>query len=129
MLAGAVLGALGGAGVARGMNVARDHGAITLRWDDAFLDALAVDVVLRYLAVAHYGRGRGEWQAGEYPAFWRQHVTTAMATHHAALAALWKNRSTDGGAHRLEADIAVVLKAIAGDVLAALYPARSRSAA
>ncbi len=129
MLAGAVLGALGGAGVARGMNVARDHGAITLRWDDAFLDALVVDVVLRYLAVAHYGRGRGEWQAGEYPAFWREHVTTAVAAHHTALAALRKKRSAEGDANRLEADIAVVLKAIAGDVLAALYPVHSRPAA
>jgi hypothetical protein len=129
MLAGAVLGALGGAGVARGMNVARDHGAITLRWDDAFLDALVVDVVLRYLAVAHYGRGRGEWQAGEYPAFWREHATAAVATHRTALAALWKKRSAEGDAQRLEADIAVVLKAIAGDVLAALYPAQSRPAA
>ena len=27
--------------------------------------------ILRYLAVAHYGRGRGDWVEGEYPAHWR----------------------------------------------------------
>ena len=127
MLAGAVLGALGGAGVARGMNVARDHGAITLRWDDPFLDALVADVVLRYLAVAHYGRGRGEWRAGEFPAFWREQAGAAVATHRAALAALWKKRGAEPEAQRLEAEIAAVLKAIAGDVLAALYPVPVRA--
>ena len=78
----------------------------------------------RYLAVAHYGRGRGEWQAGEYPAPWREQAAAAVAAHRAALAALWKKRAAEADAQRLEADIAVVLKAIASDVLAALYPAR-----
>ena len=71
MLTGAVLGALGGAGLARGVNVARGTTEDAVRWDDAFLRGLLVNALLRYLAVAHYGRGRGDWQASEYPPFWR----------------------------------------------------------
>ncbi len=40
MLTGALLGALGGAGVARAVNVARGQTDDTLRWDDAFLERL-----------------------------------------------------------------------------------------
>ena len=40
-----------------------------LRWDDAFLRGLATSAVLRCLAVAHYGRGRGDYVETEYPSF------------------------------------------------------------
>src|SRR4029077_7266152 len=61
MLTGAVLGALGGVGIARGVNMARGKSGAMLRWDDAFLSGLVGSAMLRYLAVAHYGRGRGDW--------------------------------------------------------------------
>ena len=92
MLTGAVLGALGGAGVARGVNVARGKTDDALRWDDAFLHALLATLLLRYLAVAHYGRGRGEWQASEYPPFWRERVAAVMATMTPRITALWALR-------------------------------------
>ena len=92
MLTGAVLGALGGAGVARGVNVARGKTDDALRWDDAFLHALLATLLLRYLAVAHYGRGRGEWQASEYPPFWRERVAAVLATMTPRITALWALR-------------------------------------
>ncbi len=30
-----------------------------------------IETVLLYLAVAHFGRGRGEWESSECPAFWK----------------------------------------------------------
>ena len=60
MLTGAMLGALGGAGVARAVNVARGQTDEAVRWDDAFLERLVAQSLLRYLAIAHYGRGRGD---------------------------------------------------------------------
>ena len=122
MLAGAVLGALGGAGVARGMNVARDKTAAILRWDDAFLAALVVNVLLRYLAVAHYGRGRGAWKESEYPAFWRDQVTSAADAHTLELTAIWASRLPACDADRVAARLAGALADIARDVLDALYP-------
>ena len=85
MLAGALLGALGGAGVARGMQRrARPAPTTRMRWDDAFLDALVADALLRYLAVAHYGRGRGEWQASEAPPRWREQVESMTSSTQSA---------------------------------------------
>jgi hypothetical protein len=78
LLAGGIVGAVGAAGVARGFNVVRGKTESTIRWSDAFVAALVPAAVLRYLAVAHYGRGRGEWVASEYPPFWRDAVTAAI---------------------------------------------------
>lgn len=60
MLAGGVVGAFGAAGLARGFNLVRGKTEASLRWSDEFIAALVLAAVLRYLAVAHYGRGRGE---------------------------------------------------------------------
>ncbi len=93
MLTGALLGALGGAGAARGYNIARGKTDDAMRWDDPFLDALLATLLLRYLAVAHYGRGRGEWHASEYPPFWRERVMATLATMRPQVSALWELRA------------------------------------
>ncbi|MQM30235.1 MAG: hypothetical protein CRU78_06710 [Candidatus Accumulibacter phosphatis] len=92
VITGAVVGALGGAGIARGVNMARGRRGTTLRWDDSFLCELVVSSLLRYLAVAHYGRGRGQWRETEYPAFWPPLVSRAVATARTALVATWSGR-------------------------------------
>jgi hypothetical protein len=79
------------------MNVARDRTQATLMWDDAFLDALVVDVLLRYLAVAHFGRGRGDWAEGEAPAHWKEEVAASLAPQREMLARLWSGRPPPGG--------------------------------
>jgi hypothetical protein len=126
MLAGALLGALGGAGVAHGINVARDRAQATLTWDESFLDGLAVDVLLRYLAVAHFGRGRGDWRMDTSPALWREHVDGAVAARRSALAAVWARRASAGDAVALETAISGELALIARDVLDRLYPGALR---
>jgi hypothetical protein len=121
MLAGALLGALGGAGVARGMNVARERTTVSLAWDDAFLDALVEAVLLRYLAVAHFGRGRGDWRDDAPPARWREAQAGVLDGRRATWTSLWARRR-DGD----EAAFAAAVRAeLAHDALAtldALYP-------
>jgi len=122
MLAGGVVGALGGAGLARGFNRVRGRKETIVRWSDAFVLALVPGAVLRYLAVAHYGRGRGEWSASEYPPFWRDAVTTAVERD-AGIAAAIALRA--GGAcepEQLARALQPRLASIALDVLATLYP-------
>ena len=46
---------------------------------EAFLDGLVRSALLRYLAVAHYGRGRGDWAESEYPAHWPPEVERMVA--------------------------------------------------
>ena len=87
-----MLGALGGAGVARALNVARGQTDDAVRWDDAFLERLVVSMLLRYLAIAHYGRGRGDYRDAEYPQYWRPLVEAAVAERRAAFVAVFAQR-------------------------------------
>jgi hypothetical protein len=123
LLAGGIVGAVGGAGLARGVNLARGRSGTTLRWSDAFVATLVAGAVLRYLAVAHYGRGRGEWAASEYPPFWRDAVKAAIERE-GGVAALVALRAAEGGGDAPAAAKAwqAKLDAITRAVLAALYP-------
>jgi hypothetical protein len=122
MVVGAILGALGGAGVARGVNVVRGKTESSVRWQEAFVDGLVTSSLLRYLAIAHYGRGRGEWKESEYPPFWRSLVVDAVVANQAQLAAVWARRSSDGGCERLEGSLRKTLSDIALGLLDELYP-------
>lgn len=90
MLAGGLLGALGAAGVARGLNLVRGTGQGHARWNADALPALAEAALLRYLAVAHFGRGRGDWVGGEAPPHWPPAVQRALQPQLPALVAAWK---------------------------------------
>jgi hypothetical protein len=129
MLAGAVIGALGGAGIARGVNVVRGRTESSLRWEVAFLDGLVTSALLRYLAIAHYGRGRGAWKASEYPPFWRQLVVDAVVAKGERLAAVWELRAAGDGCERLERELREVLRELALGLLDELYPGALRATA
>ncbi len=123
ILTGAVLGALGGAGIARGVNVVRGKSEDVVRWDDAFLRGLVITVSLRYLAVAHYGRGRGDWKASEFPTFWHARVDAALAARAPALARLLALRTPDSDAARVHDAAQGLLQDLLRAVLLDLYPA------
>lgn len=126
MLAGGVLGALGGAGTARAINVVRGTGSGFASWDDAALTPIVQATVLRYLAVAHFGRGRGEWVEGEAPAHWVPLVQDVLATYDEAFAALWDERTAardnPGEAEALAARLHPLLGDVLAEVLQRLYP-------
>jgi len=124
MLAGAVLGALGGAGLARGVNLAKGRSGASVRWDDAFLDGLVRSALLRYLAVAHYGRGRGDWAESEYPPHWPPEVERLVASHRVELAHVWSLRGEAGDPTALAAALDTVLTSMAEQLLDALYPGK-----
>jgi hypothetical protein len=115
-------GAAGGAGFARGFNVLRGRTNTQVRWKDEVLDGLVVSALLRYLAVAHFGRGRGEWKESEYPPFWREVVQQAVDARRTSLAALWARRSDAADAATIEADVRAILGEAARAVLDKLYP-------
>ena len=122
LLAGGIVGAVGAAGVARGFNLVRGKTESTLRWSDEFVAALVPEAVLRYLAVAHYGRGRGEWMASEYPPFWRDAVTAALARV-GGVASVVALRTAEGcNVASLATAWRSKLRVVALAVLAALYP-------
>jgi hypothetical protein len=122
MLTGAVLGALGGAGIARGMNLARGKSGAALRWDDAFLSGLVTSALLRYLAVAHYGRGRGEWAESEYPPFWSALATAIVGERRDRLAEIWSMREPTCDTAAIAAALHAILHDAASEMLDRLYP-------
>jgi hypothetical protein len=123
LLAGGVVGAVGAAGLARGFNLVRGKRASIVSWSDEFLRSLVPGAVLRYLAVAHYGRGRGDFAASEYPAFWREAVTAAANRAQRRLQPVFAARGVEPCDADAVAEAAKdAFRAIALDVLATLYP-------
>lgn len=79
LLAGSLLGALGAAGVARGLNVVRGTDRSWVGFSADALAQLLQAALLRYLAVAHFGRGRGDWVDAEAPPHWLSVAGTCVA--------------------------------------------------
>ncbi|MDB5948938.1 MAG: GTP-binding protein [Massilia sp.] len=124
-LIGGLVGALTFAGAAWGFNASTDRNHPTVQFADEFLHSLLVAGVLRYLAVAHFGRGRGNFVESEAPAFWQEEVERAVAMHADALGHAWQEvragREADGA--KAGAQLGEVVAAIAARTLEQLYPA------
>ncbi len=123
MIIGGILGALGATGVAKGLNLARGEDDSTMRWSGDFFERLTVTALLRYLAVAHFGRGRGDWTEGEHPAFWQPLAERVVAEHSDKFLQLQKagllSRLSNAGA---ELELTRLLTKCASLILEELYP-------
>lgn len=122
MLIGAILGALGGGGAARAYNLLQGQEDGRVRWSGDFLARRTQAALLRYLAVAHYGRGRGDWVEGEAPSHWTALVEEVAGARKPALQVAWK-MAQDGAASadvasRLEPELAAAVR----EMLVRLYP-------
>ena len=133
LLAGGLIGALGAAGLARCVNLVRGTDRSFVAWNAEALDQLLEAALLRYLAVAHFGRGRGQWAQGESPPHWREVIQHSLALHHESLAVIWEERDArgeagEGGAGETEnarliaAALVSIVREAAVDALRTLYP-------
>ncbi len=126
MLVGGILGALGAGGLARGINLVRGTEQGWVAWSEPALDAAVQAAMLRYLAVAHFGRGRGEWAKGEAPPHWHGTVLAALAPYQAGFQAVWQCRSDKAGTtpqpEALARALQPLLQAAITDALERLYP-------
>jgi hypothetical protein len=128
MIVGGILGALGATGVAKGLNAARGEDGSTMRWSSDFFERLTVTALLRYLAVAHFGRGRGEWTEGEHPPFWKALVEQAVGERSGELKRLQTNAAREGRAHPdMEQELTALVRDRAASILARLYPGAASS--
>jgi hypothetical protein len=117
-LLGGVVGALTMAGAAWGFNTSTDRNQTSMTFADDFLRTLLIGSVLRYLAVAHFGRGRGNFVEGEAPAFWQVEVESAVAQEDEQLMGLWTAVREGADGERIEACVTRVTER----VLLKLYP-------
>ncbi|MEX8192836.1 DUF3482 domain-containing protein [Comamonas guangdongensis] len=81
-LLGALLGALSFGGAAWGVNRMFDQKQQSFRLSTEYLTALAGQVLLKYLIVSHFGRGRGSYTSPAAPRQWSE-LTQAVAQEQA----------------------------------------------
>lgn len=123
-LVGGILGVMGFAGAAWAFNASTDRSVPSVEFSDEFLYSLVTTGLLRYLAIAHFGRGRGNFTQGEAAPFWQQEVEAALASHKEVLEQLWQSaRSSD--AHVSRQHLSQHLREAGTQVLKALYPQAS----
>ena len=122
MLAGGVLGALGGAGLARGYNLVKGVDVPTLAWTPEVLDDLTRSALLGYLAVAHFGRGRGAWIDAEPPAFWLERIDAALSSQLDVLHGLWASAAESHASPKFQAQLLAILVQTSQTLLLSLYP-------
>jgi hypothetical protein len=114
---------LGGTGIAKGFNLARGEDSSSVRWSSELLERLTVTALLRSLAVAHFGRGRGEWSEGEHPIFWQAIVQEAVAERKDELARLLKaSAAADSARSDPDQALTALLRQLGLTILARLYP-------
>jgi hypothetical protein len=121
-LLGAIVGALTMAGAAWGFNTTTDRNQPSVQFAPAFLRTLLVSSVLRYFAVAHFGRGRGNFVEGEAPPFWQAAVEDAVQRHCPDPERLWQTVRAAPDQAAAAATLAGLLAQVVGDVFERLYP-------
>ena len=121
-LIGGVVGAVTFAGAARGYNASTDRNAPSVAFTEVFLRSLVVTSMLRYLAIIHFGRGRGQFIEGEAPGFWQEHVEQEVALHEAPLISLWKAVREGSNPESATTQLQQLLADMAVTVLHQLYP-------
>jgi hypothetical protein len=122
MVIGAILGALGAGGAARAYNVLQGQEDGRVRWSADFLAQRVRAALLLYLAVAHYGRGRGDWAEGEAPAHWKPLVEEVVRARQGALDAAWRTADETASADALAARLEPEIFEAARDLLVRLFP-------
>ena len=122
MLIGAILGALGAGGAAKAYNILQGQEDGRVRWTGDVLGQQTRAALLRYLAVAHYGRGRGEWTEGEAPAHWWPLVDAVVSAREPILHAAWTMAEEGAAAPAIAARLEPELRDAASDLMVRLYP-------
>ena len=121
-LVGGVIGALTFSGAAWVFNASTDRNEPRVTFSDDFLRTLLVASLLRYLAVAHFGRGRGNFVEAEAPPFWQREVEAALALHEIELADALRAVRSEPVPEKALALFAATLSRVASHILSRLYP-------
>jgi hypothetical protein len=121
-LLGAIVGALTMAGAAWGFNTTLDRKQPSVQFAPAFLRTLIVSSVLRYLAVAHFGRGRGHFVEGEAPPFWQAAVEETLQKHCPDMERLWQSVRAAPDQSAASEPLYALLETLVADVFERLYP-------
>jgi len=121
-LVGGVLGATGAAVLARGYNVSTHQEKKVVGWSpDALTEAFEKALML-YLAVAHFGRGQGQWRAREAPAAWATATRAAVGRYKEQLLPVLQGTSAPAENAAVHDACAQCVRHAIRDVLLDAYP-------
>ncbi|MGH7388510.1 MAG: DUF3482 domain-containing protein, partial [Candidatus Rokuibacteriota bacterium] len=122
-IVGAMLGALGGYALGGAYKLA-SGGESGIQFQPAALDRLAREALLRYLLVAHHGRGRGDYADLDDPAPWAADVDARLTLRREALHAAWREaaRETRGSPPVVADRLRLPLRDILREVLRRRFP-------
>ena len=122
---GMVLGGIGGGAasylLAKGLNLVRGKDN-SVGWTGAHFLEQVKFAVLGYLAVAHFGRGRGVFEDGEVPEHWADAAGQAVAGRESELTAIAAAGRAGEEAADLCGPATAELGAVLKDALERLYP-------
>lgn len=112
-VAGAVLGGITAYALGRGYHKFKGQdGTARLRWSEEFLQDEWLAVGMRYLMIAHFGRGQGDWKDsvdGNIPQRWQQLIKQWMKGNNAEVAGALKESHSERIQQLLESMIRHVL--------------------
>ncbi|NOG84834.1 MAG: GTPase domain-containing protein [Planctomycetes bacterium] len=118
---GGVLGAVGAGGLAKGFNFIRGDNSAFIRWSLPLFQELFRTALLRYLAVAHFGRGRGAYTESEYPEFWKTSVRLIIEQHHNEIKTLWEAGKRESNALKLNLRTKKIVSKLIRQLLEGFY--------
>jgi predicted GTPase len=117
-VAGALIGGLAAYALGRGyQKIKVKDGAARLKWSEVFLIDEWLASGMRYLMIAHFGRGQGQWNeplTESMPQRWKQSIDQWMDSKKADI----KKALTEGQSTQVEA----LLESMIRDVLNKLFP-------
>jgi hypothetical protein len=125
LLIGSILGALGAGSAARGYNMVRGEQTNSARWSEEAFTGFIRSALLRYLAVAHFGRGRGDWEEAEHPTSWQAAVEKMVADEQRDVRQIW-TRAKDTPREQLARQIERLLGRCSERLLESFYPEAKR---
>ena len=121
-LVGAVMGATGGAALAKSYNIVSNKNKKVVGWsEDALTEAFEKSLLL-YLAVAHFGRGQGQWRPKEAPKAWRNSAQLTIHRYKERLQALWRGVDTNPPKVSVQTALTQLVDHAIRDVLLDIHP-------
>lgn len=123
---GAILGGIGGGLGAYALittyNLVRGEDN-KLHWSREHLREQVKLALLSYLAVAHFGRGRGSWKRDPRPEHWQREVGAMVDAKKDLLDNIWKKAShTESGVTSVNEEVETAMREFGRTMLRKLYP-------
>ncbi len=129
---GALLGGVGGGlsayALIKTFNLVRGEDN-KLHWSREHFREQVKLALLSYLAVAHFGRGRGAWKRDPRPEHWQREVNFVVDASSVLTDAIWKNAShAEAGVTRVNEQMESMMRDLGRETLRRLYPAAIKPA-